>query len=66
MNEQNREGAVDVRHSKLFAHLQKFREQADYGPMLSLSGEDVARDLATVGDFAAEVKRMLRIPEAAR
>jgi hypothetical protein len=61
-----REGAVDVRHSKLFAHLQKFREQADYGPLLSLSREDVARDLATVGDFAAEVKRMLKIPEAAR
>ncbi len=52
---------MDVRHSKLFAHLQKFREQADYGPMLALSREDGASDLATVEDFSAKVKRMLKI-----
>ena len=60
-----REGRMDVRYSKLFAHLQKFREQADYGPVLALSREDVARDLAAVGEFAAAVKRMLGITEPA-
>jgi hypothetical protein len=52
MNERNR-------HSKVFAHLQRFREQADYGPVLALSREDVARDLATVEEFAGEVRRLL-------
>jgi hypothetical protein len=56
-----REGRVDMRYSKLFAHLQKFREQADYGPVLALSREDVARDLAAVEEFSRDVKRMLNI-----
>lgn len=58
-----REGLVDLRYSKLFAHLQKFREQADYGPVLALLRDDVARDLATVREFAGEVTRILRITE---
>jgi uncharacterized protein (UPF0332 family) len=54
-----RTGVVDVRYSKLLAHLQKFREQADYGPVLALAGEEVARDLAAVRDFASEARRLL-------
>lgn len=56
-----RPGVVDLRFGKAFAHLQKFREQADYGPMLALTVEEVARDLATVKEFAGEVRRILRI-----
>jgi uncharacterized protein (UPF0332 family) len=54
-----RPGVVDLRFGKVFAHLQKFREQADYGPMLALTVEEVGRDLATVREFAAEVRRIL-------
>lgn len=58
-----RTGIVDVRFGRIFAHLQKFREQADYGPVLALSSEDVMRDLAGVREFAGEVRRLLRISE---
>ena len=58
-----REGRVDVRYSRLFAHLQKFREQADYGPVFALSRDDVAKDLAAVEEFSREVKRVLKITE---
>lgn len=52
---------VGLRFGRAFAHLQKFREQADYGPMLALTAEEVATDLATVKQFAEEVKRILGI-----
>lgn len=54
-----RPGLVDLRFGNAFAHLQKFCEQADYGPMLALTPEGVARDLATVKEFAGEVKRIV-------
>jgi uncharacterized protein (UPF0332 family) len=54
-----RPGVVDLRFGKTFAHLQKFREQADYGPMLTLAAEEVAADLATVKEFAEEAKRIV-------
>ena len=57
-----RAGVVDVHYSKLFAHLQKFREQADYGPLLALAHEDVAKDLATVKEFAGLVERFWGLP----
>jgi uncharacterized protein (UPF0332 family) len=60
-----RAGVVDVHYSKLFAHLQKFREQADYGPLLALAHEDVAKDLATVKAFAGVVEQILGITERA-
>jgi len=60
-----REGRVDMRYSKLFAHLQTFREQADYGPVFALSRDDVAKDLAAVEEFSREVKRVLEIAEPA-
>lgn len=59
-----RPGLVDLRFGRAFAHLQKFREQADYGPMLALTSEEVARDLATVKEFAGEVKRILDLKQA--
>lgn len=59
-----RAGVVDVRFSKVFAYLQKFREQADYGPVLALSSGEVERDIETVREFADEVKRILAIDEA--
>ena len=58
-----RTGVVDVRYSKVFAHLQKFREQADYGPLLALVHEDIARDLAAVREFAEVAKQILGITE---
>src|SRR3989304_3521806 len=35
-----RTGVVDVRYGKVFAYLQKFREQADYGPVMTLGAEE--------------------------
>lgn len=55
---------VDVRFGKVFAHLQRFRQQADYGPLLALSSEDVIRDIATVREFSGEVRRILGIDDA--
>jgi hypothetical protein len=60
-----RPGVVDLRFGKLFAHLQKFREQADYGPVLVLAAEEVARDLEAVNESAGEVRRMLGPAERA-
>lgn len=56
-----RTGIVDVRFGKLFAHLQKFREQADYGPMLALNAGEVERDVDGVKEFVDEVGRLLEI-----
>lgn len=58
-----RTGVVDVQYSKVFAHLQKFREQADYGPLLALAPEDIAKDLSAVREFAGVVKHILGITE---
>jgi uncharacterized protein (UPF0332 family) len=58
-----RPGVVDIRHSKVFAHLQKFREQADYGPLLALAPEDITKDLETVREFAGVVTKILGITE---
>jgi uncharacterized protein (UPF0332 family) len=58
-----RPGVVDLRFGKLFAHLQRFREQADYGPLLALSAEDVATDLATVREFSEVVRRHLALTD---
>ncbi len=58
-----RSGVVDVRYSKVFAHLQKFREQADYGPLLALAPEDIAKDLEAVNEFAGVVEQILGITE---
>ncbi len=58
-----RAGVVDVRYSKVFAHLQKFREQADYGPLLALASEDIAKDLEAVSEFARVVEQILGITE---
>jgi len=38
-----RASVVDLRFGRLFAHLQKFREQADYGPVLALDAGEVER-----------------------
>jgi uncharacterized protein (UPF0332 family) len=59
-----RPGRVELRFGKAFAHLQKFREQADYGPILVWTAEEVAADLATVKEFAGEVARILAINRA--
>jgi uncharacterized protein (UPF0332 family) len=58
-----RPGVVDIRYSKVFAHLQKFREQADYGPLLALAPEDITEDLETVREFAGVVTQILGITE---
>ena len=59
-----RPGVVDLRFGKAFAHLQKFREQADYGPILALTSEEVGRDLATVKEFSGAVQRILELDRA--
>ena len=63
LSQVEREAILRFKHG--FAHLQKFREQADYGPVLALTAEDVARDLEAAREFAGEVRRILGTPERA-
>ena len=49
-------GLVELEWAAHFVRLQRYREQADYGPVLGLSGPDVRQELELVARFHALVR----------
>jgi len=49
-------GLVEREWAAHFVRLQRYREQADYGPVLGLSGPDVRQELELVARFHALVR----------
>ncbi len=52
-------GTVEREWVAHFARLQRYREQADYGPVLGLSGSDIRRELDLVTRFHGLVREIL-------
>lgn len=49
---------VDPKYARLLGHLQKYREQADYGLTTTFSKEDVAVEIKRVEEFTQQVKKL--------
>ncbi len=50
---------VDPKYAKLLGHLQKYREQADYGLTTTFSKEDVEVEIKRVEEFIQQVKKLI-------
>ena len=51
-----RTGLVEREWAAHFVRLQRYREQADYGPVLGLSGPDIRQELELVARFHGVVR----------
>lgn len=52
---------IDPKYARLLGHLQKYREQADYGLTITFSKKDVEEAIKGVEEFIQQVKKLISL-----